>query len=127
MYIPTNLTVWGYYMDVRLRNYILIKMQTNQKDLTLISHKPILEQAYCSISAKYLHQRAAKHMNIFLRPIKSIVTHSQRSSFEEVSVLVISTLFSSNLPILWIKLRIFCPQISFNFFSEKQFWYTAKQ
>lgn len=45
MYIPTNLTVWGYYMDVRLRNYILIKMQTNQKDLTLISHKPILEQA----------------------------------------------------------------------------------
>lgn len=93
MYIPTNLTVWGYYMDVRLRNYILIKMQTNQNDLTLISHKPILEQAYCSISAKYLYQRAAKHTNIFLRPMKSIVTHSQRSSFEEVSVLVISTLF----------------------------------
>lgn len=46
MYIPINLTVWGFYMDVRLRNYILIKMQTNQKDLTLIPHKPLLEQAY---------------------------------------------------------------------------------
>lgn len=46
MYIPTNLTVGGFYMDVRLRNYILVKMQTNQKDLTLIPHKPLFEQEY---------------------------------------------------------------------------------
>lgn len=89
MYIPTNLTVWGFYMDVRLRNYILIKMQTNQKDLTLIPHKPLLEQAYFPISAKYSYQRAAKNMNTFL----SLVTCSWRFPFEEVSVLVISTLF----------------------------------
>jgi len=36
-------------MDVRLRSYILIKMQTNQKGLSLIPHKPILEQAYFSL------------------------------------------------------------------------------
>lgn len=64
MYIPTNLTGQGFYMDIRLRNYILIKMQTNQKDLTLILHKPLMEQAYfLSISAKYSYQRAAKNMN----------------------------------------------------------------
>lgn len=77
MYIPTNLTVWGFYMDVRLRNYTLIKMQTNQKDLTLIPHKPLLEQGYFPISEKYSRQRAVKNMKIFL----SLVSHLQKSSF----------------------------------------------
>lgn len=66
MNIPTNLTVWKFYMEVRIRNYILIKMQTNQKDLTLIPNTPL------PASAETIILRAAKNRNTFL----ILVTHS---------------------------------------------------
>lgn len=70
-------------MEVKLRNYILIKMQTNQKDLTLTPN------TITCLSRDHHTQRQAKNRNMFL----ILVTHSWRSPFVDFSLLVISTLF----------------------------------